>query len=572
MARGRPTKRRALAPAAAGPVKCIGYIRVSDRGGRSGPEYHTLELQEASIRACAQRKGWELTEILTEENKSGADASRAIWREVMARVEAGEVKAVAVWKVSRFSRSLSDAVLDINDLEEVGADIAAGDEPFDTSSPQGRLMMHMLLAMAEYEREILGEQFEAIRARVFARGAHLGAVPFGYHKVRNPSAGAARRVGPKDVTPDKAREILRTLGSEREPVPGGLVPHPIEAPIVQEVFERRRDGASVAELQRYLDSVAYTPGKAHWMYNEVLRMLSLRTHLGEVSQHRRDEHGAIIEDRIHADAHEAIISPSLFREVQTTRRGPVKRAQISFLLSGLVYCASCSYTMGGNNRSRKVTVGSDGSPLGRGRRPRLAEAGTKVVQQFVRVYKCPGKRGTGRCAEPSVITAGHLERIVWERADRLRQLVAEAAAGKQPDLDRHDQMVEEAEEALRELSSVEARRLLGADWMPQMVLMRQEKDLRQAERDKAYEQASFAEVAMIDWEALDEDIREKVLRSTIQAVFVRKLPRGADPADRVHVVWAGDETPTLGGPGNRIVPTRFAFPDADSRAGMAAGE
>jgi hypothetical protein len=484
----------------------------------------------------------------------------------MERVTAGEVQAVAVWKISRFSRSLADAVLDIQAIEKAEADIAAGDEPFDTSSPQGRLMMHMLLAMAQYEREILGEQFEAVRARVFERGAHLGAIPFGYHKVRT------KPKGPKDVTPAQAANILRGLGSDLEPVPGGLVPHPVEAPIVREVMERRRDGASIAELQRYLDEHAASKNGGHWMHNEVLRMLSLRTYLGEVSQHRRDDDGEIVEERIRPGSHEPIISASLFREAQTARRGPVKRASVPFLLSGLVYCASCSYTMGGNNRSRKVTVAADGSPLGRGRRIDLAPDDYKVIDQRVRVYKCPGKRGTGRCGQPSVITAEHLERIVWERSLRLRQLVAAAAAGKAPDLERYDVMVEEAEEALRELSSAEARKGLGSDWLPQMMLLREEKVQREAERDRAHAQAGFSEVAMIDWETLDQEIREEVLRSTIQAVFVRKLPRGADPADRVHVIWASDPLPPLGGPSNRIRPTPFLFPDSDERAAMLTSE
>jgi hypothetical protein len=158
VARGRPVKRRGPAPT--GPIKAVGYIRVSEMGGRSGPELHTIEVQRASIERCARDHGWELVEVVEERNRSGADAKRPLWREIMERIEAGEIGAVAVWKISRFSRSLSDAVLDIRALEDAGAHIAAGEEPFDTTSPQGRLMMHMLLAMAEYEREILGEQFE----------------------------------------------------------------------------------------------------------------------------------------------------------------------------------------------------------------------------------------------------------------------------------------------------------------------------------------------------------------------------------------------------------------------------
>ncbi len=149
-------------------------------------------------------------------------------------------------EVSRFARDLTPARVDIDAILEAGADLVAGDEPFATSSPQGRLMRSMLLSFAEYEREVLGEQFEVQGARPRARVAP-GACAFVYLKARSTPRGDG------DVDLDAARGILRQAGSSREPVPGGLVPLPEEAPLVRQLFEARAANSTIADLQRLVE-------------------------------------------------------------------------------------------------------------------------------------------------------------------------------------------------------------------------------------------------------------------------------------------------------------------------------
>lgn len=57
-------------------LKAIGYVRVSAVGGRAGAEYHTLELQRASIEKACRDRGYELVDVLTDENKSAASRKR----------------------------------------------------------------------------------------------------------------------------------------------------------------------------------------------------------------------------------------------------------------------------------------------------------------------------------------------------------------------------------------------------------------------------------------------------------------------------------------------------------------
>jgi hypothetical protein len=66
------------------PRRALGYVRVSELGGRSGPELHTIDVQRAAIeRAAIERAalggGLELVDVLVEVNRSGADADRPLF-------------------------------------------------------------------------------------------------------------------------------------------------------------------------------------------------------------------------------------------------------------------------------------------------------------------------------------------------------------------------------------------------------------------------------------------------------------------------------------------------------------
>jgi hypothetical protein len=93
--------------------RAIRYIRVSSVGGRSGPEYHTLDIQRASIERTARSNGYELVDVLTDEDQSGHSRNRPRFGIAIDRVLAGNADAIIVWKVSRFSRNWREAAEDV---------------------------------------------------------------------------------------------------------------------------------------------------------------------------------------------------------------------------------------------------------------------------------------------------------------------------------------------------------------------------------------------------------------------------------------------------------------------------
>ena len=91
-------------------MRALGYVRVSRVGKRKGDSFLSPELQRGSIARVCQREGLELVEVLEELDRSGGDAARPLWNDAIARIERGEVAALVVWNLDRFSRSLVDAL------------------------------------------------------------------------------------------------------------------------------------------------------------------------------------------------------------------------------------------------------------------------------------------------------------------------------------------------------------------------------------------------------------------------------------------------------------------------------
>jgi DNA invertase Pin-like site-specific DNA recombinase len=88
---------------------------------------------------------------------------------VLDRLAAGDV--LVVWKLDRLSRSLKDLLLILERIGGAGAGFRSLTEAIDTTVPAGRMMMQMLGAFAEYEREMVKERTQAGLKAARAHGA-----------------------------------------------------------------------------------------------------------------------------------------------------------------------------------------------------------------------------------------------------------------------------------------------------------------------------------------------------------------------------------------------------------------
>lgn len=152
-------------------VRAALYGRVSTRG-----KGQDLGLQMDDLRALAAQRGWIATEY-TDEGWSGSKKSRPALDRMMQDVRDGRIDAVVVWRFDRFARSLRDLVTALEEFRTLDVAFLSHHEAIDTNTPVGRMVFHMVAALAEFERELIRERVQAGVDRARAQGKRLGRPP-----------------------------------------------------------------------------------------------------------------------------------------------------------------------------------------------------------------------------------------------------------------------------------------------------------------------------------------------------------------------------------------------------------
>lgn len=143
------------------------YLRVSREDQRSA-------LQADEVRELVQRRGWSNALEFVDDGVSGATDRRAAFREMMEAARRRRFDVLVVWKGDRLFRSLRELLNTLEELNALGIGYVSCTEQFDTTTPTGRLMMQIVGAFAEFEREILRQRTRAGIAAARRRGARLG--------------------------------------------------------------------------------------------------------------------------------------------------------------------------------------------------------------------------------------------------------------------------------------------------------------------------------------------------------------------------------------------------------------
>lgn len=159
-------------------MKAIGYVRVSTEEQAS--QGVSLEAQTEKVKAYASLYDIELVEIITDAGVSAKTIDRPGLNKALAMLEAGEAEALVIVKLDRLTRSVRD--LDYL-LEKYFADkfsLMSVSEQVDTRTASGRLVLNVLMSVAQWERETIGERTSQALQHKKAQGEHIGGVGFGY--------------------------------------------------------------------------------------------------------------------------------------------------------------------------------------------------------------------------------------------------------------------------------------------------------------------------------------------------------------------------------------------------------
>lgn len=271
------------------------YIRVSTDAQRE--EGYSIEAQKEMLTAYCISKGIKNYEYYIDGGFSGSNIERPELKRLIEDVKFGKVDCVLVYKLDRLSRSQKDTLYLIEDvLNPNGVDFISLNESMDTSTPLGRLMLGILSAFAQLERENIKERTGMGMKERVKEGYWMGGgrIPFGY-----------------DYDSQK----------------GILVPNK-DAETVRRVYELYLAGYSTNAIARMLGL----------SYEKLARqILTRKTNAGYIVYKGEEYRGR----------HEAIVSPEIYElAMQRMReRGGRFKGVSQNLLTGLVRCGVCGAKM-----------------------------------------------------------------------------------------------------------------------------------------------------------------------------------------------------------------------------------
>ena len=159
-------------------MKTLGYVRVStDKQAERGI---SLEVQAEKIRAMAVVHESKLAEIIVDGGESAKSLNRPGMARLLAMVDAGEVQTVIIAKLDRLTRSVKDLCTLLERFERRGVALVSVAESLDTSSAAGRLVLNIMTAVSQWEREAIGERTRDAMRHKRSNGERVGNISYGY--------------------------------------------------------------------------------------------------------------------------------------------------------------------------------------------------------------------------------------------------------------------------------------------------------------------------------------------------------------------------------------------------------
>ena len=146
------------------------YARVST-------DRQDTEAQIQKLLEYIERRGWTLYKTYQDEGYSGVSTKRPGFSEMRSDAHRRKFDVLLVWKLDRLSRSLKDLITTLEDLGSLGIDFVSFTNDIDTSTPSGKLLFHVIGAVAEFERELIRERVKAGLENARRKNKRLGRPP-----------------------------------------------------------------------------------------------------------------------------------------------------------------------------------------------------------------------------------------------------------------------------------------------------------------------------------------------------------------------------------------------------------
>lgn len=159
-------------------MRAIGYCRVStEEQGESGLG---LESQKETVCREVGRRGWTLETMFTDVASGKSLRGRTDFARAMQALASGGADVLVVAKLDRLSRSVSDFAAILAQTQAEGWALNICDLGVDTTTPSGKMVAQIMMVLAEWEREMIGDRTKRALEVARSRGTTLGR-PSGVH-------------------------------------------------------------------------------------------------------------------------------------------------------------------------------------------------------------------------------------------------------------------------------------------------------------------------------------------------------------------------------------------------------
>lgn len=160
-------------------IKTAIYTRVSTV--EQAKEGYSLEAQEKVLKEYCKLKKYQVVDVYSDKGISGKDiAHRPEMQRLLEDAKEGKFNIILVWKLTRFSRKLSDLTKICEDLEKWNVYLVSYSESFDCSTSAGKMVRNMLGTIAQFEREVTIENIKLGQDARAAQGKRTCSQVLGY--------------------------------------------------------------------------------------------------------------------------------------------------------------------------------------------------------------------------------------------------------------------------------------------------------------------------------------------------------------------------------------------------------
>ena len=321
-------------------VKVYTYKRVSTAMQIDG---YSLDAQRSRMKAYADFNDYEIVGEYEDAGKSGKSIEgRMQFRQMMEDVKSGKdnISYVLVFKLSRFGRNAADVLSTLQVMQDFGVNLICVEDGIDSSKDAGKLMISVLSAVAEIERENIRVQTMEGRIQKAREGKWNGGfAPYGYQlvngklEINEEEAVAIRTIYDQyvntDIGSNGISKYLENHGIRKIQRQNGKNPL-FDAHLVRLILKNPVYCGKIAYGRRKTEKVHGTRNEYHLVEQENFLLVD-------------GLHEAIIPEDVWNAAQAKLIAQA--KKYEHVNKGKNERTH---LLSGIVKCPICGAGMYGN--------------------------------------------------------------------------------------------------------------------------------------------------------------------------------------------------------------------------------